>query len=64
MGSRTAKIEIYRDEAGGWRWRLIARNGKIICTPGENFTSRKDARRSYRTVAATITDPPTIVDTD
>ena len=28
------KFIIYQDRANEWRWRLVARNGQIIATPG------------------------------
>ena len=36
------KFEYYEDTAGEWRWRLKARNHKIIAVGGEGFTT-KDA---------------------
>jgi len=40
------KAEVYRAANGEWSWRLKAANGRIICTPGEQFTRRRDAVRS------------------
>ena len=41
------KFDIYRDAAGQFRWRLIARNGEIIAI-GEAYTTRAHAIRSAR----------------
>jgi len=32
---------LYRDTAGGWRWRLIAGNGRIIADSGESYLHRQ-----------------------
>lgn len=37
-------IEIYRDEAGEWRWRLLHRNGNILAGSGEGYASRSGVR--------------------
>ncbi|MFO0202687.1 MAG: YegP family protein [Alphaproteobacteria bacterium] len=34
------KYEIYKDKQGLWRWRVIARNGRIIAESGEGYTRR------------------------
>ena len=39
-------VDIYRDEAGAWRWRLTAANGEIVAT-GEGYTSQRDAQRGF-----------------
>lgn len=44
------RLEIYRDGAGEWRWRLIAANGQIIASSGESFTRKWSARRAARRV--------------
>jgi uncharacterized protein YegP (UPF0339 family) len=39
-------IEVYRDEAGEWRWRLRHQNGNILAGSGEGYANRGGARRS------------------
>ncbi|MFB6301051.1 MAG: YegP family protein, partial [Halobacteriales archaeon] len=39
-------IEVYRDQAGEWRWRLIHRNGNILADSGEGYSRRPSARRA------------------
>lgn len=34
------RVEIYQDAAGGWRWRLKARNRRIIAESGEAYSRR------------------------
>lgn len=37
------KFEIYKDEKGEWRWRLKARNNRIVAVSGEGYKNRIDA---------------------
>ena len=39
-------IEVYKDEAAKWRWRLRHRNGNILAGSGEGYASRSGARRA------------------
>lgn len=34
------KFDIYQDNAGEWRWRLISTNGRIIADSGEGYVHR------------------------
>lgn len=34
-----SKYEFYRDQAGEWRWRLKASNGRIVAS-GEGYKTR------------------------
>lgn len=43
------KFEIFKDKQGQWRWRLRARNGKIVAV-GEGYTREFSARRSCSAV--------------
>lgn len=53
---RRDKIEIFKDEAGEWRWRIKAANGKIVATSGEGFTRKWSARRAAKRVLSALTD--------
>ena len=48
------RFEVYRSR-DGWRWRLRARNGRVIAT-GESHTRERDALRAAVTVAKTAGD--------
>lgn len=37
-------FEIYRDEAGEYRWRLVHRNGNILADSAEGYSRRQGAR--------------------
>lgn len=45
------KFEIFRDKARQFRWRLRARNGRIVAQ-SEGYTREFDARRSCKAVQA------------
>jgi len=35
----------------GWRWRVKARNGKIVADSGEGYAKRGNATRAWNTFA-------------
>jgi uncharacterized protein len=37
------KIQVYKDNSGEWRWRLVAQNGNIVADSGEGYQNRQDA---------------------
>lgn len=43
---RPDRIDVYEDDQGEWRWRLIAPNGRILADSGEGYASRANARRA------------------
>lgn len=45
---RRPRFAVYQS-ADGWRWRLIAANGRIVAT-GEAHTRKRDAWRAVETV--------------
>lgn len=48
MGKDNDRVEVFRDTAGEWRWRVVAGNGRIIASSGESFTRKWSARRAGR----------------
>ena len=40
------KIHLYRDKRLLWRWRVVARNGRILADSGEGYCRRRDAARA------------------
>lgn len=44
------RFELYVDNAGEWRWRLVATNEEIIATSGEGYTSKQGAERGIESV--------------
>lgn len=43
-------FDVYPDQSGEWRWRLLAPNGRIIADSGEGYSSRSNAMRAVSTV--------------
>ena len=39
------KFEVFKDEDGGWRWRLVQRNTLIVVESSQRFARRSDAKR-------------------
>lgn len=52
------EFELYTDERGEFRWRLRARNGRVIATSGEGYINKEDARHAITLVknASSLTD--------
>ena len=44
------KFHIYQDKRGEWRWRLKARNGRIVADSGEGYVRKGGALRAAETV--------------
>ncbi|MXR21554.1 HVO_2922 family protein [Halobacterium bonnevillei] len=47
-----ATFEVYEDNAGEYRWRLVHRNGNIVADSGEGYSSRHNAERAIDGVKA------------
>lgn len=45
------KLDIYKDSRGEWRWRLRARNGKIVADSGEGYKTTAGVRKAVRRLA-------------
>lgn len=51
-------FQIYQDTARQWRWRYIARNGRIMADSGEGYASEYNARRAAETFKAEVAVAP------
>lgn len=49
-------FEVFIDEAGEWRWRLVAANGRIIADSGEGYQSKQGVERGIQSVKTTAPD--------
>lgn len=49
-GSRSGTFELYEDQAGEYRWRLVHPNGNIIADSGEGYTSIQKAKQGLASV--------------
>lgn len=47
-------IHKYRDRKGGYRWRVRAKNGKIIATGAESYTSAAMRDKGLRVLLKAI----------
>jgi uncharacterized protein YegP (UPF0339 family) len=36
------KFEVFKDQAGEWRWRLRADNGRIVADSAEGYANQRD----------------------
>ncbi|XVH31668.1 HVO_2922 family protein [Haloferacaceae archaeon DSL9] len=59
----TARFELYTDQAGEIRWRLVHANGNIIADSGEGYASKQKARQGIRSVKANAPEA-SVVDLD
>lgn len=41
---------VYFDAAGEWRWRITARNGRIVADSGEGYTRKSAAVAAVRKI--------------
>lgn len=41
------RAEVFRDSAGGWRYRLLAMNGRVVAQ-SESYTLKFSAKRAVR----------------
>lgn len=48
-------FEVYASK-DGWRWRLVAGNGKIIADSGEAYASKRNAKRAVRSIRTKVAD--------
>ncbi|QSG05691.1 HVO_2922 family protein [Halapricum desulfuricans] len=51
-----ASFEIYRDNAGEWRFRLLHRNGNVLGAASEGYTRRRDAKRAIDSIRDDLSD--------
>ena len=51
---KCAKLEIYRDRRGEWRWRLRASNGRILADSGEGYRRLASARHAAERVRSIL----------
>jgi Domain of unknown function (DUF1508) len=51
MSGRPNRLEVYGDDAGEWRWRLKAGNGRTIADAEEGFSRRAYALRKGKVAA-------------
>lgn len=62
MATKHPRIEVWpaakRDQ---WYWHLVARNGRIVLTGGEGFTSKAHALRAVRSIIKAVANADVVV---
>lgn len=43
-------FNIYQDQAGQYRWRLVAENGRIVADSSEGYVSKSNVKRIIETI--------------
>lgn len=46
--AKVAKVVVYRDAEGDWRWKAVAANGKIIADSAEGYVNKSYALKMAR----------------
>jgi uncharacterized protein YegP (UPF0339 family) len=54
------RFEFYVDGAGQHRWRLVARNGRIVADSAEGYSRHADCRKAAKRMVIAIRTPGTI----
>ncbi|MGB9985877.1 HVO_2922 family protein [Salarchaeum japonicum] len=58
MSESQARFEVYEDDAGQWRWRLVHRNGNILADSGEGYASKQKAKQGLESVKENAAGAP------
>jgi amphi-Trp domain-containing protein len=53
-GGSNATFELFEDNAGKWRWRLVHDNGNIIADGGQGYSSKQKARQGLDSVRTNV----------
>jgi len=51
--STPPKAVIYNDRSGEWRWRVTARNGRILAVSSEGYVRKIDCKKALTSVLTT-----------
>lgn len=52
----TMRVEFYSDKRGKHRWRLRARNNRIVAESGQGYGRRHDAKHAFWTTIVDCND--------
>lgn len=55
MANKNLRVDVWQSK-DGWRWRVKARNGKIVATAGEAFASKSNAKRAWKAFRKGVND--------
>lgn len=48
------KFHVYKDKAGEWRWKLKARNGRVVADSGEGYKRKAAAIKTLTSIIESI----------
>ncbi len=48
------KVIFYKGADKKWRWKMVASNGRKLCSPGESFSSYRKAVGNWYLVSCVI----------
>lgn len=48
------RVEIYRDQSGEWRWRLVRRNNRIVADSGEGYQRKGGCIQAWKRIERTV----------
>lgn len=48
------KIDVYEDKQGLWRWRFVAKNGRIIADSSEGYATESSCQRALDMVLTEV----------
>lgn len=57
MTERHDHVDLYRDDAGEWRWRRVAANGEVVADSAEGYVRLEDARVGAERQGVEIREP-------
>ena len=55
---RIMKFQLYKDNKGEYRWRFVAKNGKIIADSGEGYKNKADCEHGINLVKDNAASAP------
>lgn len=50
----SSRYVVFQDRSGAWRWRLVARNGRIVADGAEGYASRRNVLRAIAALAGVV----------
>jgi len=57
-GGSDATFELFEDDGGKWRWRLVHDNGNIIADSGQGYSSKQKCKQGLRSVRENVPGAP------
>jgi len=55
---------VFLDNAGTWRWHVVAKNGNLIAESGEGYKNRNVAEKMLTTVSSLCNEKDFVVESE